>query len=219
MNNIIVIGGSAAGMSFAAKYKRNNPKHNILVFEKRDYISFGACGLPYFIQDQFTDKNKMIARTPSQMIDSGIDVRIGHTVSAINAEKKIVTANDIDYEYDKLVIATGASPIVPNFAEVDNEHVFTLTSLEDGEKIKEKLYSGVKHVTVIGAGFIGLEVMDAAKHLGLEVTVVERSNSIVSTQFNKDMTEIVEEHILENGIDLKLNTVVEEIISNDRVIV
>ncbi len=219
MNNIIVIGGSAAGMSFAAKYKRNQPTHNVLVFEKRSYISFGACGLPYYVQGQFEDKKTMIARTPSQMIDSGIDVRVNHTVTTINSEKKIVTANGIDYEYDRLVIATGANPIVPNFAQIDNEQVFTLTSLEDGDAIKQKLNSGIKHVTVIGAGFIGLEVMDAAYHLGLEVSVIERSASILSTQFKSDMTEIVEQSMEEKGIDLQVNTVVEEISTGETVTV
>ncbi len=216
MSNIIVIGGSAAGMSFAAKYKRNRPEDDIIVFDAKDYISFGACGLPYYVQDQFSDENTMIARTPSQMIDSGIDVRINHKVTEINTTKKYVVANDSKYEYDKLIVATGANPIVPGFAEIDNEQVFTLTTLADGNAVKQKLNSGIKHVTVIGAGFIGLEVMDAAKHLGLEVTVVERSNGILSTQFNKDMTEIVEQNITDSQIELMLNTTVEKIETGDR---
>ncbi len=219
MNNIIVIGGSAAGMSFAAKYKRNKPKDNVLVFEQRNYISFGACGLPYYVQGQFEDKNTMIARTPSQMIDSGIDVRVNHSVTAIDPERKVVTANGVDYEYDKLVVATGANPLVPNFATIDNEQVFTLTSMEDGELIKEKLNSGIEHVTIIGAGFIGLEVMDAAHHLGLKVSVIERSASILSAQFKNDMTEIVEQSIVDHDIDLQLNTVVEELARGERVTV
>lgn len=216
MANIIVIGGSAAGMSFAAKYRRNKPEDNIILFEAKDYISFGACGLPYYVQDQFDDQNEMIARTPNQAIDSGIDVRINSQVTAIDPQNKVVTVKNETFKYDKLVIATGANPIVPSFAKIDDEQVFTLTTMADGNALKTKLSSGIKHVTVIGAGFIGLEVMDAAHHLGLEVTVVERSNGIVSNQFNKELTELVETNITEKGIDLQLNTSVEKIETGER---
>lgn len=219
MANIIVIGGSAAGMSFAAKYRRNAPKDNIILFEAKDYISFGACGLPYYVQGQFEDQNVMISRTPNQAIDSGIDVRIRSRVSEIDTDNKTVTVKGETFKYDKLVIATGANPIVPSFAKVDHKQVFSLTTMADGNALKLKLNSGIKHVTVIGAGFIGLEVMDAAYHLGLDVTVVERTNGIVSTQFGKDMVEIVEENIKEKGIDLQLNTSVEQIETGERVTV
>lgn len=219
MANIIVIGGSAAGMSFAAKYRRNMPSDNVILFEAKDYISFGACGLPYYVQGQFEDQNTMIARTPNQAIDSGIDVRINSRVTNIDTENKNVTVDDETFSYDKLVVATGANPIVPPFATIDNEQVFTLTTMADGNALKAKMNSGIKHVTVIGAGFIGLEVMDAAHHLGIDVTVVERSNGIVSTQFNKELTEIVEADIVDKGIDLQLNTSVEKIETGDRVTV
>lgn len=219
MANIIVIGGSAAGMSFAAKYRRNKPEDNIILFEAQDYISFGACGLPYYVQNQFDDQNEMIARTPSQAIDSGIDVRVNHRVSSVDTDRKVVVVKDVEYQYDKLIVATGAKPIVPAFATIDNEQVFTLTTMADGNALKNKLNSDIKHVTVVGAGFIGLEVMDAAKHLGLDVTVVERSGGILSSQFHKEMTEIVEGNIVENGVDLMLNTSVESIETGERVTV
>ncbi len=204
--NIVVIGGSAAGMSFAAKYKRNCKDDNVLLFESRDYISFGACGLPYYIQDQFSDKNEMISRTPSEAIDSGIDVRIKTPVTKINSDKKFIVADGQEFKYDKLIIATGANPIVPPFATIDNEQVLTVTSMEDGEIIRNKFENNVKHVTIIGAGFIGLEMMDAAVHLGIDVTVVERSNSILNSQFSKEMVSHVEADITSNNVDLQLNT-------------
>lgn len=219
MANIIVIGGSAAGMSFAAKYKRNCPEDTVLLFEARDYISFGACGLPYYVQGNFDDSDRMIARTPSAAIDSGIDVRVNHQVSNIDIKNKVVTVKKQSYEYDKLVVATGAKPVVPGFIEIDNEKVFTLTTLEDGNRLKAKMKSGIKHITIVGAGFIGLELMDAAQHLGIDVTIVERSNGIVSTQFNKEMTQIVEDSITSRGVDLQLNTTVTNIESKERVVV
>ncbi len=220
MSNIIVIGGSAAGMSFAAKYKRNKPEDSVLLFEARDYISFGACGLPYFVGNNFSDQNTLISRTPSEAIDSGIDVRINHTVEKIDQFKKIVIVNGEKYSYDKLIIATGATPIVPPFATIDNERVFTLTSMEDGCNLKNKISTGIKHITIIGAGFIGLEVMDAAHLLNIDTTVVERGSAIVGAQFHHEMASIVSSHIVEKNIDLQLNTSVENIdTSGERVIV
>ncbi len=216
MAKVIVIGGSAAGMSFAAKYHRNCPQDEILLFENNEYISFGACGLPYYVQEQFTNKDEMFARTPMQVIDSGIDVRVLHRVTNIDYAQKKVVANDTSFEYDKLVIATGAKPIVPRFAKVDNKQVFTLTTMADGDALKAKLQSGISHVTVIGAGFIGLEVMDAAHHLGLDVTVVEQKSNILANQFGSDMTQIVQAAIDNHNIDLQLDTSVQSIESGER---
>lgn len=195
MANIIVIGGSAAGMSFAAKYKRNCPGDNILVFEKNEYISFGACGLPYFLQNQFDDKNALFARTPSQMIDSGIDVRPSSIVTAIDGERKFVVVDGQKYKYDKLVIATGARPQTLELAAVDNKRVFTLTNLENGISLKEKLNSGIKHLTIIGGGFIGMEVLDAAAHLNISVTLLEQGETILSQSYDGNMSSIVVDEI------------------------
>lgn len=211
MNKIIIIGGSAAGMSFAAKYHRNLPNDQILLFEAHEYISFGACGLPYYVQDQFSDKKEMFARTPNQMIDSGIDVRVNTKVTEINSDEKFVIANEEKHSYDKLIIATGATPIVPDFATVDSENVFTLTTMADGEALKHKMSSGIKHVTVVGAGFIGLEVVDSARHLGIDVTLVERASNILSAQFGSNMTNVVEENLTDHDVELQLGTTVSKI--------
>lgn len=219
MANVVVIGGSAAGMSFAAKYSRNNPDDNIILFEQRDYISFGACGLPYYLQNQFTDTQTMISRTPSEAIESGIDVRINKKVSKINEQDQTVEVDGEKIKYDKLILATGATPIVPPFCSVDNKHVFSLTTMEDGMALKQVLNSGIKHVTIVGAGFIGLEVMDAAFHLGLEVSLIEASPSILNAQFASDMSSIVKENIVEKQIDLQLNTMVEGIEVGDKTLV
>src|SRR5690625_2997837 len=106
--DIIVIGGIAAGMSVAAKAKGENPNANVLVFVKEDYISFGACGLPYYLGNQFHDENEMFARTPEQMEKTGIQLYLKHEVVDVDFDKKLVTAKDlkedenIDFKYDKL---------------------------------------------------------------------------------------------------------------------
>lgn len=207
MANIIVIGGSAAGMSFSAKYKRNNPDDTVIVFESHDYISFGACGLPYYLQDQFDDKSKLFARTPNQMIDNEIDVRINATVSEVNPDQKYVVVDEVKYFYDKLIVATGAKPVSLPHAVVDHHQIFTLTTMEDGDSLKEKLHSGIKHITIIGGGFIGLEILDAAAHLNLDVTLVEQGESILSQSVDPDISEqLVSELNTYDNLEVLLNT-------------
>ncbi|MEZ8321683.1 CoA-disulfide reductase, partial [Vibrio splendidus] len=205
---VVVIGGSAAGMSFAAKYKRNQPSDEVIVLDKRSYISFGACGLPYFAGGMFDDTERMISRTPEQAIKSGLDVRVETEMVSFDRTEKHITVRHQNVEstidYDMLVIATGARPIVPSFGEFSPEHVYTLTSMEDGLAVKEALKNANKQrVCVIGAGFIGLEVFDAAHGLDKHVTIIEREQHIMSRQFSPEIIEVVEGTIRESGADLK----------------
>ncbi|MCG9555345.1 CoA-disulfide reductase [Vibrio sp. Isolate31] len=204
---VVVIGGSAAGMSFAAKYKRNQPSDEVIVLDKRSYISFGACGLPYFAGGMFDDTERMISRTPEQAIKSGLDVRVETEMVALDRIQKQIKVRHKGKEsiidYDMMVIATGARPIVPSFGEYNLEHVYTLTSMEDGLAVKEALKDSDKQrVCVIGAGFIGLEVFDAAHGLGKHVTIIEREQHIMSRQFSPEIIEVVEGAIRESGADL-----------------
>ncbi|CAH1545922.1 Pyridine nucleotide-disulfide oxidoreductase; NADH dehydrogenase [Vibrio jasicida] len=205
---VVVVGGSAAGMSFAAKYKRNQPSDEVIVLDKRDYISFGACGLPYFAGGMFDDTERMISRTPEQAIKSGLDVRIETEMVALDRTEKQIKVRhqgeESTIDYDMLVIATGARPIVPSFGEFNPEHVYTLTSMEDGLAVKEALKDNNKQrICVIGGGFIGLEVFDAAHLLGKHVTLIEREQHVMSRQFSPEMIEVVESAIRESGAELK----------------
>ncbi|MCG9750020.1 CoA-disulfide reductase [Vibrio brasiliensis] len=205
---VVVVGGSAAGMSFAAKYKRNQPSDEVIVLDKRDYISFGACGLPYFAAGMFDDTERMISRTPEQAIKSGLDVRVETEMVALDRAEKQITirqqGEESTIDYDMLVIATGARPIVPPFGDFNPEHVYTLTSMEDGLAVKEALQDSSKQrVCVIGGGFIGLEVFDAAHLLNKHVTIIEREQHVMSRQFSPEMIEAVEGAICESGAELK----------------
>lgn len=205
---VVVVGGSAAGMSFAAKYKRNQPSDEVIVLDKRDYISFGACGLPYFAGGMFDDTERMISRTPEQAIKSGLDVRVETEMVALDRAEKQITirqqGEESTIDYDMLVIATGARPIVPPFGDFNPEHVYTLTSMEDGLAVKEALQDSSKQrVCVIGGGFIGLEVFDAAHLLNKHVTIIEREQHVMSRQFSPEMIEAVEGAICESGAELK----------------
>ncbi|MGR5294243.1 CoA-disulfide reductase [Vibrio mediterranei] len=205
---VVVVGGNAAGMSFAAKYKRNQPSDDVIVIEKRDYISFGGCGLPYFAGGFFDDTERMISRTPEQAIASGLDVRLNSEVISLSCTEKQISVRhdgtDALIGYDKLIICSGARPIVPPFGEYNRENVYTLTSQEDGLAVKEAFKDTSKQrVCIIGAGFIGLEVFDAAHMLGKDVTIVERENTVMSRQFSPEMIDVVEATVRESGATLK----------------
>ena len=132
---IIIIGAQAAGASAAAKAKRKDPNATICIYEKSDIVSFGACGLPYFIGNHFQDENEMISRTPNQFAKDGIEIKTLHEVIAIDAKLKKITVKDLntnncfDDDYDKLLIAVGAAPIIPPLENHQLENIFTLRDI------------------------------------------------------------------------------------------
>ncbi len=212
----VIIGSNAAGMSFAAKYKRNNPTHEVIAFEKRDYVSFGGCGLPYFAGNYFESTDTMVARNVEQTIASGIDLRINSEVKEIDFKAKKISYESAGQEkkesYDQLIISLGANPIVPDFGDYKKDGITTLVSMEDGLKLRKLLNDNKnKNVVIIGGGFIGLEVMDSAHHLGKNVTLIEREEHVMSRQFSNEMIETVETEIREQGINLMTSTSVKMI--------
>ena len=136
---IVIIGGIAAGMSTAAKAARTNKEATVTVIEKEKYVSFGACGLPYYLGNQFEDQNEMFARTPEQMEASGVNLMLEHHVTSIDFKTKIITMTDLKSgeektkTYDRLMIATGAQPIVPPLAGMDSDNVYTITKIDHSE--------------------------------------------------------------------------------------
>lgn len=215
---IIIIGGIAAGMSAAAKFRRLDKDAEIKVYEKTPIVSFGACGLPYFVGGFFDNENQMIARKPEKFKETGIDISVEHEVLSIDvANKKIMVKNlktDETFEdsYDKLMIATGASAIIPPIKNFNIENVHTLKSLEDGRILKEKMKDkDIKKVAIIGAGFIGLEAVEAAKEYGKEVSVFQLEDRILKEVFDKEVTDLLEEELKNKGVNLFLNSKVVEL--------
>ena len=173
---IIIVGGIAAGMSAAAKLRRTDRDAEIVVYEKSPHISFGACGLPYYVGGNFDNVDRMLVRTPEKVRETGIDVKIEHEVVSLNVKTKTIEVKNLQSgevftdNYDRLMIATGAATVIPPIKNI--EKAYTLRSVEDGEKLKAKMQDeSIKKIAVIGAGFIGLEVADVAKELGKEVCV------------------------------------------------
>lgn len=221
---VIIIGGVAAGMSAAAKLKRSKPDYEVVVYEKTDVVSFGACGLPYFVGGFFDDPKNMIARAPEKFRESGIDLNIFHEVVSVDTEsrklnvKNVATGDIFVDSYDKLMIATGASSIIPPIKNVKLENVSTLKSLEDGVRVKELMNKEeVKKVAIIGAGFIGLEAVEAAKKLGKEVVVFQLEDRILPQVFDKEITDVLEEEIRNHDVDLHLEEIVNELVGETKV--
>ncbi len=221
---IVIVGAVAAGMSAAAKLKRMKPEYEVVVYEKTDIVSFGACGLPYFVGGFFDEPNNMIARSPEKFRETGIDLNIFKEVIEVNTDDKKIRVKDVKsgeiYEdsYDKLMIATGARSIIPPIKNVKLENVSTLKTMEDGIKVKEILSKDeIKNVVIIGAGFIGLEAVEAAKKLGKNVTVIQSSDRVLNAVFDKEITDVLEEEIKSHNVELRLEELASEFVGETKV--
>ena len=221
---IVIIGGVAAGMSAAAKLKRMKPDYEVVVYEKTDVVSFGACGLPYFVGGFFDDSNEMIARSAEAFIKTGIDLKVFHEVINIDTNSKILTVENsktkdtfVD-KYDKLMIATGAGSIIPPIKNINLENVTTLKTLDNGFHLKELLNKEEnKNIVIIGAGFIGVEAIEACKKLNKNVTVFQLEDRILNAVFDKEITDVLQEEIISHKVDLRLNEAVSELTGNTKV--
>lgn len=221
---IVIIGGIAAGMSAAAKARRVNKDAQIIVFEMGEIISFGACGLPYYVGDFFSNPNYMIARKVQKMQEEGIDVHTLHQVLSVNAQKKSVQVKNMQTEeifeqdYDRLMIATGANVVKPPFENMDLNNIFTLSKLKDGLELKEAAMSDkVRDVTIIGAGFIGIEVVEAMKKLGKHVRLIQRGSRVFNRIFDERITDLMQEELIEHGVELVLNEGVQSFEGEEKV--
>ena len=222
---IVIIGGVAAGMSAAAKIKRISKEYDVVVYEKTDVVSWGACGLPYYVGDFFSNPQNMIARKPEKFRESGIEVNINHEVIDVDVNNKTLKIKDlynnkeIEDRYDKLMIATGASAIVPSIENINLQNIFTLKDLSDGLILKDEVKKeDVKDIVIIGAGFIGIEVVEAMKNLGKNVRVIQRSNRILQGSFDKEITDIMENELINSGVNLHLNENIKSFKGEDKVV-
>ncbi|MBU1020092.1 MAG: CoA-disulfide reductase [Firmicutes bacterium] len=207
---IIAIGGVALSMSAVSKLKRSDPSLDIVVYEKGDVFSYGACGMPYYISDEIKDANALIARTKEQFIEQGIKAHDRHEVLSVNPVnhtilvKNLNTNEEFTDSFDKLIIGTGAKAIIPSWKNIALQNIFTLSSFEDSIKIKKRLEeTTIKQVTVIGGGFIGIEMVEAFLTRGLEVTLIEYSDHLLNV-LDPELSTILEEHLRSKGVTLRL---------------
>jgi NADPH-dependent 2,4-dienoyl-CoA reductase/sulfur reductase-like enzyme len=217
---LVVIGGDAGGMSAASQARRRLKRDEleIVAFEKGHFTSYSACGIPYWIGGHVKDRAALIAREPAVHAEHGIDVRMRHEVVAIDLAKRQVVARDlagggeVRESFDRLVYATGAVPIMPEWALIDGGGVFGVQTLDDGSAIHAWLESDPKprQAVVIGGGYIGVEMAEAMVRRGLEVTLLEKSAQPMST-VDPDMGARVAEAVRGLGIEMHINAHVEGI--------
>lgn len=212
MSKTVIIGGVAGGATAAARLRRLDENMEIVMLEKGNYISFANCGLPYHIGSVIKSRDALLLQTPEEMKKRfNVDVRIQNKVVSIDRENKSVTVENLrtgeTYEesYDYLIVATGSSPNIPPIPGVDSPKVMSLWTIPDMDKINSYISQhNTKTVTVVGGGFIGLEMAENLRLKGLNVSVVEHGNQVMAP-IDFDMAQIVHENMEANGIKLFLS--------------
>lgn len=218
----IIIGAVAGGASTAARLRRLDEHAEIIIFEKGEYISYANCGLPYYIGEVITDRNKLFVQTAASFNQRfNIDVRVMTEVTGINPDKKTVTAknqvngNVYEETYDKLVLSPGAGPLRPPLPGIGNEGIFTLRNVADTDYIKNYIsHNRSKKAVVVGGGFIGLEMAENLHGLGLDVAIIEMGNQVMAP-LDFPVAAIVQQHIRSFGVHLYLNNAVTGFVSTD----
>ena len=220
MENILIIGGNAAGLTAASRAKRLDPRLNVTVLEKGSTISYSTCGIPYFLAKMVTAED-LISYTPESFEkERAIKVHNNTRVDEIVPARKRVTATRTDtgeraeFAYDRLLIATGVKPKIPEIPGASLENVFTLTTLEDAMRINAVLAS-VQRVAIIGAGYVGLEMAECLYALGKTVHLYERESHVL-LGMDSDMAQIIEYELQRFGVRLSTSAKVLALVGAQR---
>lgn len=218
MTKIVIIGGVAGGASAAARARRLSEDAEIIMFERGPFVSFANCGLPYHIGGDIEDRSKLLLQTPESFLARfNVDVRVMNEVMSINRSEKTVTIRNLldqsEYteSYDFLLLSPGAGPIVPPIPGLKNPLTHTLRNIPDMDKILQSIaINKPEHATVVGGGFIGLEMMEAFHQLGIKTTLVEMADQVM-TPVDKEMAGFAHAEIKEKGVDLRLGVALESV--------
>jgi NADPH-dependent 2,4-dienoyl-CoA reductase/sulfur reductase-like enzyme len=243
MTTFVVVGGDAAGMSAASKAKRDDPDLEVVVFERGHWVSYGACGLPYYVKGEIQSLEELVSVTAEEFCEErDIDLRTGHEVVDIDPETRTVTAHAEDDEevvqpYDHLLIATGAAAVTPPIDGVDQDGVYTLGSMSDGKELREFVRRTQGEETrqlpdrdlacqfldtcegpvgIVGGGYIGVEMAEALADNGFEVHLFQRGDRILKS-FSQASSDTVLEHLAERDVAVYLNSEVEHLAGDGRV--
>ena len=213
---VVIVGGVAGGATAAARIRRLDEQAEIVVFERSGYISYANCGLPYYIGDVITDPEALTLQTPESFFNRfRVSMKVRHEVTAIHPERKTVsvknleTGDEFEESYDKLLLSPGAKPTQPRLPGVGLNKLFTLRTVEDTFRIKEFIRTNhPKSAVLAGGGFIGLELAENLRELGMEVTIVQRPKQLMNP-FDADMAAFIHNEMRKHGVKLALGHTVE----------
>lgn len=207
---LVIVGGVAGGASAAARARRLSEKSRIVLFERGPDVSFANCGLPYYVGGEIADRDKLLVATPERLRSRlGLDVRTRSSVESIDRSARTIHVRDLssgreyDEPYDKLILAPGAAPLRPPIPGIERPGIFTLRNLQDVDRIKEQIDRGVERAVVVGAGFIGLELIENLVRRGVETTLVELQDQVLPP-FDREMTTPLAERLTSHGVTLLL---------------
>ena len=213
---VVIVGGVAGGATAAARIRRLNEQAEIVVFERSGYISYANCGLPYYIGDVITDPEELTLQTPESFFSRfRVNMKVRHEVTAIHTDRKTVsvknlqTGEEFEESYDKLILSPGAKPTQPRLPGVEIGKLFTLRTVEDTFRIKDYINkNNPKSAVLAGGGFIGLELAENLRELGMDVTIVQRPKQLMNP-FDADMASFIHNEMRRHGVKLALGHTVE----------
>ncbi|MDZ7761168.1 MAG: FAD-dependent oxidoreductase [Desulfovermiculus sp.] len=215
---LVIIGGDAAGMSAASRFKRKSPDSEVIVLEQTHDVSYSACGMPYNISAPNRPIDDLVVRSAKVFEEKlHIDLRLGHKVTKIDPNQKKVIAETaqgtLELTYDKLLIATGASPILPDVPGIDLPGVMPLKSLEHGRGIKEYLFRNkVERAVIIGMGYIALEMAEALRTRGIDVAMVKPRPQLLPWM-DPELSDMIKAELTDHSVALYAGQSIESIIS------
>jgi len=242
VSTFVVVGGDAAGMSAASKAKRDDPDLDVVVFEKGEWVSYGACGLPYYIKGEIQSLEDLVSVTPEQFREErDVDLRTGHEVVAVDTDDRTVTAQsdagEVVESYDHLLLATGAAAVTPPIDGLDKDGVSTLGSMSDGKELREYVARAREEedlqqpdrgpacqfletcngpVGIVGGGYIGVEMAEALAANDFEVHLFQRGDRILKS-FSEETSDAVLEHLEEQNVAVYLDAEVASFDGTDAV--
>ena len=208
---IVVVGGVAGGASVAARLRRLSEEDEIIMVERGEYISFANCGLPYYIGGVITERQKLLVQTVERMSKRfNLDIRVLSEVVKINKEEKTITIKNVttdetyNEEYDVLILSPGRNQLFHLFRIEEAKALFTLRNVPDTDRIKAYIdEKKPRHATVIGGGFIGVEMVENLRERGIDVTLVEMANQVMPP-IDYEMAAYVHEHMRNHNVELVL---------------
>ncbi len=215
---VIIVGGVAGGASAAARARRCNEAAEIILFEKDEHVSFANCGLPYYIGEEILERQKLLVATPELFKQRfNIDVRTKHLVQSIQLDQKTVTVlNQVTGEtfeesWDRLILSPGAAPIVPPLPGIDSSNVFTLRNLNDADTIKDYIkQNDCQTAVVVGAGFIGLEMVEQLHRLNINTELVELQQQVLPP-LDPEMAHLIQDELTAHGVKVHCGAALEQV--------